>query len=109
MYRPEVKIVEPQIESSIQPNISDWESNQLLLKYGYISSQNPPQHFDPTRDLSYQELMELEDKKIFQKTIPNPKIESFSIDPNSVRHFDNKVSSEDGFSLEIRIVSDMKI
>jgi hypothetical protein len=111
MIRPEVRIVEPQTEFSNSPTISDWEKNQLLMKYGYTQN-NQPRSFDPTRDLSYQEMMELEDQKHRQQFSQIPetqKLKTYSIDPNRVQHSDLKVSGDGDFNFEITVVSDMKI
>lgn len=110
MYKAEVRIVEPQTEVSSPNHISSYEEQQLLMKYGYVSAPIKHQSFDPTRDLSYQEMMELEDRK-YQDSLrtQQPKINPYSIDPNAVQYQDQRFSSEDGFHLDVRIVSDMKI
>lgn len=121
MQRAEVRIIENQFESSTPVNISDWERNQLLLKYGYsqnqVSLNNPPFiHPNPTSDLSYGELMALEDRKYYDRLNQNnqvPKPQSYTIDNDRIQYNESRYSSMDvdglNFGLEIQIFSDMKI
>ena len=121
MERPEVRIVEPQIEETSPRNISDWERNQLLVKYGYHNSleQNfplPSYDFDQTRDLSYAELMRLEDLKV-QREIERKRLEMinrpnpFTFDVDQVKYSETRWSNSDDSNIgfEVRVVSDMKI
>ena len=73
MNRPEIRIVQDQQEEIKPADISQNEAEMLLAKYGYKSNsqtyQEPqPQSFDPTRDLSYEEMCRLEDEKLRAET-----------------------------------------
>jgi hypothetical protein len=121
MHRAEVRIIENQFESSTPVNISDWERNQLLLKYGYSQNQLSPNQThnnqpSPTSDLSYGELMALEDRKYYDSLNQykqDPKPQSYTIDNDRIQYNESRHSSMDvdglNFGLEIQIFSDMKI
>jgi hypothetical protein len=120
MEKPEVRIIETQYEEVRPAEISGWERDQILAKYGYTnqsSNQQQSYSFDPTRDLSYQEMMELEDRRIRmeyekrnQEMTNRPR--TYSIDNDQVRYNERKWSSMDlggqDFGVEVQIVSDMK-
>lgn len=120
MHRPEVRIVEPQQEETRQVDVSSWERDQLLAKYGYKNVQQTPlenKGFNPVKDLSYQELMELEDRKYFeelqrkrQDVLNRPT--TYTIDQDQVRYNESRWSNIDlggqEFGIQVQIVSDMK-
>lgn len=120
MHKPEVRVIETQQEEIKSVDISNWEREQILAKYGYgnhTTQCDQVQSFDPTRDLSYQEMIELEDRKIrqeqekkYQNSMNRPK--TYSIDSEQVRYNDVKWSNMDlngqEFGIQVQVVSDMK-
>lgn len=119
MNRAEIRIIENQSESFTPISISDWEKNQLLLKYGYsqnLTSNTQISNHNPTSELSYQELMDIEDKKYFEKInnhIKIPQHKSYTIDNDMVQYNETKFSNVDmggvNLGMDIQIYSDMKI
>jgi hypothetical protein len=121
MQRAEVRIIEDQHEELSTPQIASWEKEQLLAKYGYVNQiTNQPTYdqFDPTRDLSFEELMKIEDNKYRDEMIRNQKElmnrpKTYSIDSDRVGYKETKWSSMDlngqDFGIQVHIVSDMKI
>jgi hypothetical protein len=119
MQRAEVRIIETQSEEIKSAEISNWEKQQLLAKYGYVDQPleiPQPPNFDPTRDLSYEEMMRIEDQKYqrelelkMMKMRNQPK--SYTIDSDQVRYNETRWSNVDdtNFGFEVTIVSDMKI
>ena len=120
MIRPEVRVIETQQEEVKEIQVSSWERDQLLSKYGYVNQpthQPPIEEFNPTRDLSYQELMEIEDRKFEmesqrrrQEMMNKPK--TYTIDQDQVRYNEIRWSNMDlggqEFGIQVQIVSDMK-
>lgn len=119
MQRPEVRIIEPQQEETKSIEVSSWERDQLLAKYGYtnpIQQTQEPRTFNPTSDLSYQELMELEDRKYFEEvqrkkqSINRP--QTYTIDQDQVMYNETRWSNMDlggqDYGIQVQIVSDMK-
>jgi hypothetical protein len=119
MQRAEVRIIETQSEEIKSAEISNWEKQQLLAKYGYSNSPThyqDPQSFNPTSDLSYEELMRLEDQKyhreLEQKLLQNQNRPSaYTFDSDQIRFNETKWSNAEdaNFGFEVKIVSDMKI
>jgi len=120
MIRPEVRVIETQYEETKPIEVSNWEKEQLLAKYGYVnqtSYQEPVQQYDPSRDLSYQEMMEIEDRKYrleqerrSQQVVNRPT--TYTIDQDQVRYNEMRWSNMDlggqEFGIQVQIVSDMK-
>jgi hypothetical protein len=120
MNRPEVRVIETQQEEIKPIEVSNWEKQQLLAKYGYTNQPNyhqPVRSFDPTSDLSYQQMMEIEDRRYQeellrrqQEVLNRPK--TYTIDQDQVRYNEMKWSNMDlggqDFGIEVQIVSDMK-
>jgi hypothetical protein len=120
MIRPEVRVIETQYEETKPIEVSNWEKEQLLAKYGYINQtpyQEPVQQYDPSRDLSYQEMMEIEDRKYrleqerrSQQVVNRPT--TYTIDQDQVRYNEMRWSNMDlggqEFGIQVQIVSDMK-
>jgi hypothetical protein len=120
MNRPEVRVIETQQEEIKPIEVNNWEKQQLLVKYGYINQptyQQPVRSFDPTSDLSYQQMMEIEDRRYqeellrrHQEVLNRPK--TYTIDQDQVRYNEMKWSNMDlggqDFGIEVQIVSDMK-
>ena len=120
MNRPEVRVIETQHEEVKPIVVSNWEREQLLAKYGYVNQltyQQPTQEFNPTRDLSYQEMMEMEDRKLqieFEKNRQQMvnRTTTYTIDQDQVRYNETRWSNMDlggqEFGIQVQIVSDMK-
>jgi len=112
MNKPEVRIIEPQFEESKEVQTSDWEKQQLLAKYGWSSNQTitQPTYHNPDQELSFEELCRREELK--QEELRNrnrkPKVNVYSIDPNSVRYTEEKYSGDGDLGFKVQIVSDMK-
>lgn len=120
MHRPEVRVIETQHEEVKPIEVSNWEKEQLLAKYGYI---NQPTHqpihqgFNPTSDLSYQQMMEIEDRR-YQEELHRRQQEimnrprTYTIDQDQVRYNETRWSNMDlggqDFGIQVQIVSDMK-
>jgi hypothetical protein len=120
MNRAEIRVIENQTEVVTNYEASSWEKQQLLAKYGYTQQQSEPEvqrGFDPTRDLSYQEMMELEDRRIQREYENRTHMENqpkpITIDYDRVNHSEMRWSSMDlggqEFGIQVQIVSDMKI
>jgi len=127
MQRPEVRIIEPQINSAPQEiNLPASEVAALMAKYGYANTQPnnfvPPiiqKPIDPNANLTFDEMIAMEEMKNRQENQrkeaerlrelnkPTP----YSFDRNRVQHYDNQYKSLDdtGFGIEVKVVSDMPI
>lgn len=119
MQRPEVRIVQDQQIENTPADISGWEAEQLLRKYGYndqsfstretqpIQSEQPGLTFDEMIRQEEERLRFEEQRRLSQ--IYGPKPSTF----DSNRGYDSEVkySSDDdtGFSFKVQIVSDMNI
>jgi len=121
MNRADIRIIDQQSEEihSSEPNIPDWEKEQLLRKYGYDSTpsvqEDPnitPNH-DPMGDIPYGELCRREDERIRReeyekrKRLNGPKPITF--DGNYDSNTNYSQDGDSGFSFKVDIVSDMKI
>jgi hypothetical protein len=117
MARAEIRIIDGQSEEKIEPNISSWEQEQLLRKYGYSTTTQPTNHSvtksDPNGEMSYEELCRIEDQRIErerqerQRKMYGPKPTSFDGNYDSNTSYSGDPDS--GFSFRVDIVSDMKI
>lgn len=112
MKRPEVRIIEPQSEEIKPANVSKTEEEILLQKYGYGTSTNRPvQKYDPTQEMTAEELFRMEDRRIEEERrareakMRGPKPITFDGDYNS----DTSFASGDGATFKVNIVSDMYI
>lgn len=118
MNRPEVKIIQNQEENTQPANITSWESEQLLRKYGYqpeqMSSiaQNQPAE---QPGLTFEEMVAQEEAKRRneeekrRQQMYGPKPTTF--DGRNGYDSEVKYASDDdtGFGFKIEITSDMKI
>ena len=114
MDKPQVRIVNNQEETiNDNPNFSQSEMDNLLAKYGYSSNnvQLNNNHIPepPQNNLTFEEMMRLEEEKI--KNANKPKPNTITIDPNDVRFHTTSYGSIDdtGFGIQITISSDMDI
>jgi len=115
MNRPEVRIVQDQQEEIKPADISQNEADMLLAKYGYGSQPQSYQepHFDPTRDLSYEEMCRLEDQKLRQQLheqmmkANGPKPYTFGGNYDSDTTYGT--DGDSGYTFKVNIVSDMPL
>lgn len=105
MNRPEIRIIEDQKEEIKEVEISQYEREMLLGKYGYINSQP----IQPQNDngLTFDEMIRIEEQKRKEHVakLNGPKPVTFDGDYNSNVKYD----SDDGFNYKISIVSNMEI
>lgn len=123
MQRPEVRLIEPQQYSEPQEvNISSSEAHALMLKYGIGKPNNipqQPQYVDPNKDLTFDELIAIEEQKIkaekqrkeYERMQELNKPTPHSFDRNRVAYYNNDYRSieDSGFGIEVKVVSDMPI
>jgi hypothetical protein len=119
MERPQARIVDQQQVDS-EREITGWEAEQILRKYGHqpqhqSSIPEVQQPVDPTQNMTFEELMALEDKKRRdeeskrQQRLNGPQPITF----NGHNGYDTEVrysqDEDTGFGFKIEISSDMKI
>ena len=117
MEKPQARIIDQQHVES-EREITGWEAEQLLRKYGHQPQQFssiPENPIDPTQDMTFEELMALQDKKereeksrnLQKQKGPNP------ITFNGERGYDSEIrysqDEDTGFVFKIEISTDMKI
>lgn len=120
MQRPEVRVIQNQdIQINNNPQIDNWEAEQLMRKYGYKNTQYssnqeaPP----PSQDngLTFEQMIAQEESKRRdeemrrKQQLNGPKPISF--DGRNGYHTETKYGSDDdsGFGFKIQITSDMPI
>jgi len=115
--RPEVRIIEPQSEESKPVEVSVWEAEQLLRKYGHqeqgfsTRSQIQP----PTPGLTFDEMIVQEELRLREEQLRRkqqmvgPKPVTF----NGQNGYDSDVrygsDSDSGFGFKIEITTDMNL
>jgi hypothetical protein len=117
MERPQARIIDQQHVES-EREITGWEAEQILRKYGQDTQQYssiPQQPVDPTQNMTFEELMALEDQKRRdeeskrQQRLNGPRPITF----NGEKGYDSEVKygqdEDTGFGFKIEISSDMKI
>ena len=113
MSKAEVRIIQDQQEDIRQVEISEYEKEILLGKYGYLNSQQSttPQSHPVVSDLSFEEMCRLKEeneKSELNKRYQNSaKPLSFNGDYQSETKYDT--DSDLGFSYKITIVSNMDL
>jgi hypothetical protein len=120
MQRPEVRIVQDQdIQTNSNPQIDNWEAEQLMRKYGYQNTQySSNQEVSTTSQdngLTFEQMIAQEEARIRdekmrrQQQLNGPKPISF--DGSNGYHTETKYGSDDdsGFGFKIQITSDMPI
>ena len=119
MNRPEVRIVQDQeVQSNQNPNIDNWEAEQLLRKYGYKpestnSFQQPQQVEQP--GLTFEEMIAQEENRINQERMRKeqqmrgPKPVSFDGRNGYYSQTSYGTDDDSGFSFKIEVTSDMNI
>jgi hypothetical protein len=119
MQRPEVRLIQDQqVETNENPNIDNWEAEQLLRKYGYQDTQYST-HQEPSASvdngLTFEQMIAQEESRIKgeeirrQQQMNGPKPISF--DGSNGYHTETKYGSDDdsGYGFKIQITSDMPI
>ncbi len=114
MNKPEVKIIEIQSEEIKDVNISNYERDMLLNKYGY-SNSNSVEYSDSTNnsnDLSFEDMCRQEDERIrrekYQQSINNNRPKPITFDGNYQSENIYKDDVESGLSYKITIVTNIK-
>ena len=120
MQRPEVRIVQDQdIQVNNNPQIDNWEAEQLMRKYGYQNTQYSTNQETPASSqdngLTFEQMIAQEESKRRdeemrrKQQLNGPKPISF--DGRNGYHTETKYGSDDdsGFGFKIQITSDMPI
>ena len=116
MRQAEIRIIEDQKEEITPANISDYEREMLLGKYGYKpqpTSYTEPQT-PPVNNLTFEEMCKIEEDRINQERyrksqqINGPKPMTFGGD-NYNTDTSYGTDTDSGMSFRINIVSDMYI
>lgn len=119
MQRPEIRLIQDQqVETNENPNIDNWEAEQLLRKYGYQNTQYST-HQEPQvpvdNGLTFEQMIAQEEAKKKgeemrrQQQMNTPKPISF--DGNGGYYTETKYGSDDdsGYGFKIQVTSDMPI
>lgn len=126
MQRPEVRLIDAQTTSEpVEINVSSSEAYALMAKYGINPTQAPqqfqpqPQFVDPNRDLTFDQMIELEEQKLraerqrkeYERQQELNRPTPYSFDRNKVQYHNNdyRTIEDTGFGIEVKIVSDMPI
>jgi hypothetical protein len=119
MNRPEVRVIQDQdIQINSNPQIDNWEAEQLMRKYGYQNTQYSTNQETPTQQnngltfeqmVAQEEAIIREDKMRREQQLKGPKPISF--DGRGGYHTETKYGSDDdsGYGFKIEITSDMPI
>ena len=118
MQRPEVRIIQHQEEEIKPTEISGYEAEQLLKKYGYNnqSFSTIPNELKPQKkELTFEEMLAQEETRLKEEQmrrnskLNGPKPTTF--DPAKGYNAEIKTSTdeESGFGFTVQIVSDMPI
>ena len=112
----QVRIIEPQTEENNTIEVSGWEAEQLLRKYGQTQNFHRVTKEEPiNNDLTFDQMVALQDEKIRNEerinnqNIMGPKPISF----NGQNGYDSEVrygaDSDTGFGFKIEITTDMNL
>jgi hypothetical protein len=117
MERPQARIIDQQHVES-EREITGWEAEQILRKYGHEPQHHssiPQQPVDPTQNMTFEELLALEEQKRKneeskrRQMLNGPKPITF----NGHSGYDSEVrysqDEDTGFGFKIEISSDMKL
>lgn len=116
MNRPEVRIIQDQTEETNTREVSGWEAEQLLRKYGQdqsFSTRPIVREEEPTNDLTFDEMiaqqeMELKEERLrkqHQMMCPKP----VTFNGNSGYDSEVRYGSDSGFGFKIEITTDMNL
>ena len=118
MQRPEIRLIQDQqVETNENPNIDNWEAEQLLRKYGYQNTQYST-HQEPsmsTEDgLTFDQMIEQEEAKKRNEEAKKQMINGskpISFDGRGGYYTETKYGSDDdsGYGFKIQITTDMPI
>ncbi len=116
MEKPQARVIDQQHVES-EREITGWEAEQILRKYGHEPQHHSsiPNKPNPNQNLTFEEMLEQEEEKRRQEQIRRQQVMS----GNSPKTFDGnrgydseiKYSQDEdtGFNFKIEISSDMKI
>jgi hypothetical protein len=119
MQRPEVRVIQDQdIQVNNNPQIDNWEAEQLMRKYGYQNTQYSTNQETPIQQdngLTFEQMIAQEEARIRdekmrrEQQLNGPKPISF--DGRNGYHTETKYGSDDdsGYGFKIQITSDMPI
>jgi hypothetical protein len=119
MQRPEVRVIQDQdIQINNNPQIDNWEAEQLMRKYGYQNTQYSTNQEAPIQQdngLTFDQMIAQEEARIRdekmrrEQQLNGPKPISF--DGRNGYHTETKYGSDDdsGYGFKIQITSDMPI
>jgi hypothetical protein len=116
MYKPEVRIIDQQQEEIKPVDISQYEKEMLLAKYGFKSqpSYTEPQPVDPNAGLTFEEMCRREEQRLADERarkyqqMYGPKPITFG--GNNYHSNETYGSDSDsGLNFKITVVSDMPI
>ncbi len=115
MNKPTVNIIQPQHTSTTTDiDINSAEARALLAKYNFKQPSQPAPIYDPNKGLSFEEMVAQEEIKIKadkQKRLEElnrPRAVTFN-DRNVNYHDTSYKNLEEGFGIQIQIVTDMNI
>lgn len=117
MIRPEIRIIDNQQTSTTSVEVSGYEAENLLAKYGYKTNNHPNlTPVNPSQNLTFEEMVrkqEDEQRRIEEdrmRRLSGPKAVTF--DDNRVGYSETKWSSMDingnNLGIKVQIVTDMK-
>lgn len=114
MNRPDVRVVEPQQEEIRDAQVSSWEAEQLMRKYGYQTDQET-QHTNTHDGLTFEEMIAQEEARLRNERLaaqhkagaPRP----ISFDGSGGYHSETRYGTDDdsGYGFKIQVTSDMPI
>ena len=107
MERPIINFIEDQKIEDTSSNVSSWEAEQLLRKYGFDKQTSQPEPIQEQNGLTFEEILYQEEIKRKEGKI---RIKQRSED-NRRDHNEVKFSSDEdtGFVFKVEIHSDMKL
>jgi hypothetical protein len=118
MYKPEIKIVEYQNEEINDIYISDYEKEQLLIKYGYDTSNisiNKNIIESPNNNLSFEEMVAKHNSKLKEEEMKRNAIIN-GLTPKTFNDNDGYNSqvkysedSDTGFNFKVTITTNMNL
>ena len=119
MNRPEVRVVQDQdIQINSNPQIDNWEAEQLMRKYGYQNTQYSTNQETPIQQnngLTFEQMVAQEEAIIREEKMRRDQQlkghKPISFDGRGGYHTETKYGSDDdsGYGFKIEITSDMPI
>lgn len=104
MNKPEVRVIEYQNEQEITSDVSSYEANNLLAKYGYGNTTN---HYAPENSMTIDEFARMQDEmNIKKKDGPI----AYTFNSRNINYSDTSYKSiDDNIGIQVTIVTDMPI